>query len=169
MTPSEFDNIVLRLKDKLYRFVIQILKDTDDAQDIIQETFLKLWSSKEELKKIRNIEAYSMTMARNLSLDHIKSGKMRKLKLRDFDTPLSGRREESRMEHKDAMEKVKQIIESLPETQRLVMHLRDVEEMEYDEIGAIMSLNANAVRVNLSRARKHVRDELVKKYHYEYR
>ena len=127
MTSSEFDKIVLRLKDKLYRFAVQILKNTDDAQDITQETFLRLWSSKEELGKIRNIEAYSMTMARNLSLDLIKSGKMRKMKLRDLTPPLNENRDENRMEHKDAMEKVKQIIELLPETQRLVMHLRDVE------------------------------------------
>jgi RNA polymerase sigma-70 factor (ECF subfamily) len=67
------------------------------------------------------------------------------------------------------MEKVRSIIETLPETQKLVMHLRDVEEMEFEEIASIMELNANAVRVNLSRARKQVRDELIKKYHYEYK
>lgn len=169
MAPAEFDKIVTKLKDKLYRFSLQILKEKEDAEDIVQETFLKLWAAGEGLKKVKNLEAYSMTMARNLSLDLIRSGQLKRDKLKEFRIEKEADNEEKKVEQRDATEKVRSIIEKLPETQRLVMHLRDVEEMEFEEIATVMEMNPNAIRVNLSRARKHVRDELEKKYHYEYR
>ncbi len=169
MAPAEFDKIVTKLKDKLYRFSLQILKEKEDAEDIVQETFLKLWAAGEGLQKVNNLEAYSMTVARNLSLDLVRSGQRKREKLKKLQLNEETDNEEKKVEHRDATEKVISIIKKLPETQRLVMHLRDVEEMDFDEIASVMNLNPNAVRVNLSRARKHVRDELEKKYDYEYR
>lgn len=169
MTSSEFDKIVEKLKDKLFRFALQILKDKEDAEDVVQETFLKLWTARQNLKEVHNLDAYSMTMAKNLSLDLIKSGKLKRMKIGEMLPESENRSDEKKIENRDALEKVRGIIKGLPETQRLVMHLRDVEEMEYEEIASVMELNVNAVRVNLSRARRQVRETLIKKYHYEYR
>ena len=169
MTSEEFKIELMPLKDKLFRFAASILSDVDEAEDVVQDTFLKLWSKREKLGEVRNIEAFAMTTTRNLSLDRIKSFHHKTIRMEEKTDIPSDKGLDELLEERDSTARAKKIIEKLPETQRTVMHLRDVEELELSEIAETMGMNLNAVRVNLSRARKSVRDSLINLYQYEKR
>lgn len=163
MVDSDFKTRVLPVSKKLLRFAVQFLKDEDEAKDVVQDVFLKLWQKKEELDRIENMEAFTMRMTRNRCLDILRANKVvpidaetdRKMKQETIDV-------HAQIELSEAAGQVKMLIEQLPDVQRNVMHLRDIEQLEYEEIAERTGLQVNAIRVNLSRARKKVRDEFLK-------
>lgn len=168
MTTEEFKSEVLPIKNKLYRFALRLMGETEEAQDIVQEIFLRLWSGKEKLKEYRSIEAFAMTMTRNLCLDKIKSPSAKKEILDETNEMIDNRTPYHKAELSDTMKMVRQVMESLPEQQKMVIHMRDVEECDFDEIAEVLGLSLNNVRVNLSRARKKIRDTLIKLNNYEF-
>ncbi|PTN09960.1 RNA polymerase sigma factor [Mangrovibacterium marinum] len=163
MLASEFKTKVLPLSSKLMRFASQLLHDQDQAQDIIQDVFLKLWQKKDQLAQVENMEAFAMRMTRNRCLDLFKAKKP-VLAQDDFmkQKAVASSDLQQQIELSESALLVRQIIRDLPDIQRTVMHLRDIEQYEYDEIAQMTDLTVNAIRVNLSRARKKVRDELIK-------
>ena len=166
MQKEEFLHIVMPLKDKLYRLAKRILISHDEAEDAIQEVFLKLWNGKELIKKYNKPEAYAMTMTKNYCLDRLKSKPASNLTIVHQNYKSNDSRTEDQVEAKDGVSMVFEIMKQLPEQQRIILQLRDVEEYEYSEIAEVMEMNETAIRVNLSRARKTVREELIKKYNY---
>ena len=169
MTTEEFKLQVLPVKDRLFRLAGRILNDMEDARDIVQEVLLRLWTKQDEIVKYRNVEAFAVVMTRNLCLDKIKSKGYGHDQLKDWNAPADEKSPEKLAELKDTVSQVHQIIARLPEQQKLVVQMRDIEEMEYDDIALQLSMNVNAVRVTLSRARKEIRDQLTKKHEYEYK
>jgi RNA polymerase sigma-70 factor (ECF subfamily) len=167
MTQHEFVNKVLPIKDKLFRLARRILNETD-AEDIVQDVFYRLWVKKGDLGKYRSLEAFAMVVTRNLSLDRIKLKSYRNESLGEWNEPMVAENPERKTELKNDVDMVHQVMKSLPEQQRSILHMRDIEEMEFEEIGEVMNMNLNAVRVNLSRARKTVRDQIKKMHDYEY-
>ncbi len=163
MQIDEFTERVLPLKDRLFRFAGCFLKDREDARDAVQDVLMKLWEKREFLGKIDNPEAFSMRMIRNRCLDKIKGSRSVPMN-REAEVRMEARasEEEHLPERKDTDSLVRKLISALPEQQRTVIHLRDVEQMEFEEIAAITGMQVNAVRVCLSRARKQVREELLK-------
>lgn len=167
MNPEEFKIQVLPLKHKLFRLSLRLLENAEEAEDAIQDALLKLWTKREDLVNYSSVEAFAMTVTKNICLDRIRS--------RSFQTErLSERQAQSlRQDPVDILEKndfnafIRRIINSLPDQQKTIMHLRDIEGMEYEQIAEIMGLNINAIRVNLSRARKKVRDMILKIQGYE--
>jgi RNA polymerase sigma factor (sigma-70 family) len=163
MVDSDFKLKVLPVSKKVLRFAIHFLKDEDEARDVVQDVFLKLWQKKEELDHVENMEAFAMRMTRNRCLDIIRGNRTvpidaetdRQLKQQSIDV-------HSKIELSEAANQVKLLIGRLPEIQRNVIQLRDVEQLDYEEIAEITGLQVNAIRVNLSRARKKVRDEYLK-------
>lgn len=168
MTTEEFKSEVLPVKNKLYRFALRMLGDEDEAQDIVQEIFLRLWSKKERLREYRNLEAFAMTMTRNLCLDRLKSPSARKQTIDESSDMPDEKTPYAKTEMSDTLRLVKQVMDRLPEQQRTVIHLRDVEECDFDEIAEITGLSLNNIRVLLSRARKKIRDTLIKIHNYEF-
>lgn len=168
MKAEEFKKKVLPLYRKIYPFAFRILHNREEAEDTVQDIFVKLWDMKDELHTIRNIEAFSMTMTKNSCFDRLK--KKRTLSIdEDERKELAGRSDispEDEMEVKDAVSIVRQTINNLPEQQRLIMQLRDIDGYSNNEIIEIMEINENTLRVNLSRARKKVRENLLKNYNY---
>ena len=167
MTISDFTGRMLPFGDKIFRLSRRLLEDDDEARDAVQEVYLRLWSKRDALEAYRNLEAVALTTARNFCLDQLKSHAVK------FRAPQSeieiNRPDKSYLNHdlKDSVKHVKNIIASLPEQQRSIIHLRDVEGYETHEIAAIMEMNENTVRVNLSRARQKVREIMINKYDYE--
>lgn len=163
MIARDFKTNILPVSKKLLRFATHFLKDEDEAKDVVQDVFLKLWQKRDELEKVDNIEAFAMRMTRNRCLDVIRAGKTipisaetdRKIKEETVDV-------HNQVEFTESANQIKKLIDQLPGLQRTVMFLRDIEQFTYDEIAETTELQLNAIRVNLSRARKKVRDEFLK-------
>ena len=153
-------------KDKLYRLAKRLLVSKEEAEDATQEILLKLWANNTSMANYNNVEAFAMTMTKNFCLDRLKSKQAGNLKLvhsnyKDENTSL-----QNQLEAIDSVGWVQKIMEELPEQQKLVLQLRDVEQYELDEIGQLLDMKPTAVRVALSRARKEVRVRLMAKHNY---
>jgi RNA polymerase sigma factor (sigma-70 family) len=168
MTVETFKIEVLPLKHKLFRLANRLLNNSPEAEDAVQETFLKLWTKKEVLKEYRSIEALALTITKNHCLDRMKSKSYKPDELTDKYEKPGEHTPHSRLELSETFENIQKIIQSLPEQQRMIIHLKDIEGYDLDEIAEIMELNMNTIRVNLSRARKKVRELLTKTYDYEF-
>lgn len=167
MSPEEFKINVLPLKNKLFRLSYRILGGTEEAEDSVQDALIKLWNRREELKNYSSIEAFAMTITKNLCVDRIRSRDFRTERLNDNQVLTAGQDPGEVLERNDFTGFIRRIIENLPDQQKAIMHMRDIEGLEYEQIAEVMELNVNAVRVNLSRARKKVRDTILKIQGYE--
>ncbi|MBT8287487.1 MAG: RNA polymerase sigma factor [Flavobacteriaceae bacterium] len=166
MTQAEFLNTVMPFQDKVFRLAKRLLISKEEAEDATQEILMKLWNNKGQMEKYRNVEAFAMTMTKNFCLDRLKSKNAQNLKIvhsnyKDGQTPL-----QKQLELQDSVDWVGRIIETLPEQQKLVLQLRDIEQYEFKEIAEILKMNETAVRVSLSRARKTIREQLTKTHSY---
>jgi RNA polymerase sigma factor (sigma-70 family) len=167
MSPEAFIQKVNPFKNKVYRLCLRFLSDTDEAADAVQELYMKLWTMQEKLDHINNLEAFSMTLARNHCLDQLKAARRMTTTLTE-NVPSDAVDPTRQMEMRETSKIVGFLINQLPELQRTVIHLRDVEQYEFEEIEAITGLKTNAIRVNLSRARKKIREKLLKYQHHEF-
>lgn len=168
MTAEEFQIAVLGFKNKLFRLSLRLLADSDQAADAVQEVYLKLWKMRDTLHQYQSKEAIAMTITKNLCLDELKAKRRQNLPLKDFDQASQTNTPERITELHDVAASINQLMEKLPPQQKIVMHLRDIEQYEISEIAAITGINENAVRVNLSRARKQIREQLIKHNNYAY-
>jgi RNA polymerase sigma-70 factor (ECF subfamily) len=166
MQQTEFLNVVLPFKDKLYRLAKRLLVSKEEAEDATQEILMKLWSKNNMMENYNNVEAYAMMMTKNFCLDRLKSKQAGNLKLvhsnyRDDNVSL-----QNQVEVSDSLSWIERIMQELPEQQKMVLQLRDVEQYEFEEIAELLDMSATAVRVALSRARKTVKEKLVQKHNY---
>ena len=165
MKQNEFIATVLPYKDRLYRIAKRILVSSDEAEDAVQEVYLKLWKGREKIKNYKNPEAFAITMTKNYCLDRLKSKQASNLKIVHSNYQNSDNLEKQ-IEANDGVELVFKLMESLPKQQKIILQLRDVEEFEFAEIAKMLDSNETAIRVSLSRARKTLREQLIKKYNY---
>ena len=158
MKEISFKNDVLPLKDKLFRLAFRITLNREEAEDIVQDTLMKLWNQRDEWSAIQNMETYSMTICRNLSLDVIEKKERLNISLDEtvHDRPDTSRTQDEELMKQQQLNTVMRIIGQLPEKQRTIMQLRDIEGKSYQEIADIMSINVSDVKVNLCRARQKV-------------
>lgn len=166
MKQSDFLKAVLPFKDRIFRLAKRLLVSTAEAEDATQELYLKLWKNKEKLKSYKSIEAFAITMTKNYCFDRLKSKQASNLPLVHTNYKEKGITLDKKIENYDAVAQVKLLIEKLPEQQKVIIQLRDIEQYELDEICKIMEMKSTAVRVALSRARKKIRQELIKRYNY---
>ncbi|MFC5195705.1 RNA polymerase sigma factor [Bizionia hallyeonensis] len=166
MTQTEFLNIVMPFKDKVFRLAKRLLVSREEAEDATQEIILKLWKNQEKMSDYKNIEAFSMTMTKNFCLDKLKSKQAQNLKIvhsnyEDHNVSL-----QKEVEVNDSLDWVSKIMADLPEQQKMVVQLRDIEQYDYNEIAKMLDMNQTAVRVALSRARKTIREKLTNTHNY---
>jgi RNA polymerase sigma-70 factor (family 1) len=164
MNAEAFQNAVLPVKNKLFRFALNFLGDEEEAKDVVQEVFIRVWNGRERLNEIQNWEAWCMTITRNLSLDRIRTMTRKQTQPleKTFHVKLNDQTPHESTESQESMQRINELISALPEKQRQVMHLRDVEGYSYNEISDILEIDLNQVKVNLFRARNAVREKLVK-------
>jgi len=166
MTQAEFLNIVMPFKDKVFRLAKRLLVSHEEAEDATQEILLKLWNNRDQMQKYRNIEAFAMTMTKNFSLDKLKSKHAQNLKIvhsnyQDHNVSL-----QKEIELRDSLDWVGKIMEELPEQQKIILQLRDIEQYDFNEIAEMLDMNETAIRVSLSRGRKAIREKLTKTHSY---
>jgi len=166
MDQNEFTKLVMPFKDKIYRFAKRYLVSKDSAQDATQDIYLKLWKNKEKLKGYNNVEAFAMTMTKNHCLDILKLKSSSNLKIIHNNYKDNNQNLDKQTDVKDSVNIIHQLIDGLPKKQRVIIQLRDVEQYSFKEIGKILEMNETAIRVSLSRARKTIREKLIKKHKY---
>ena len=165
MKQKEFLNTILPCKNTLYRLAKRLLVSSDEAEDAVQEVFLKLWKGRDKIDNYRSPEAFAITMTKNYCLDRLKSKQASNLKIVHNNYKNSENIERT-IEGNEGVELVTKIMETLPERQKMIMQLRDIEQFEFAEISQMLEINETAIRVALSRARKVVREQLIKQYNY---
>ena len=158
MTAADFTRHVLPLRDKCYRFAASMLRNGPESEDVAQDILLRLWDRRETLTEITNLEAFAMRATRNLALDRMKHSAWR---TEDTATLYNARSAtvapDVLVEQREAVEAVFATMAGLPELQRAILHLREVEQQSYDEIAAALDIPTTQVKVYLHRARKKVR------------
>lgn len=168
MDVAQFKDEILPLKNKLYRFSLNIVKDEDLAKDVVQECLIKVWEKRNDLKLVQNLEAWCMQVTKNKALDKLRSKHVSRTDL--FEVKLDTRKEKDTpyvvTERGDVMTRIKSLIAELPQRQREVMQLRDIEGYTYKEIGEILEIDINLVKTNLFRARRKLKESLIKENAY---
>ncbi len=166
MKSSEFKLLVMPYSSRLYRMAFRLMNNREEAEDIVQEVYVKLWGLRNELDKYKSIEALAIRITRNLCLDQLRRRKV------NHDAIKAERNKEEAhiltpadaLHKKEDVELIHTLIAALPEPQRSLVHLRHLEEKEYEEIAEMVNMNVNAIRVSISRARKQMREMLEKQY-----
>jgi RNA polymerase sigma factor (sigma-70 family) len=156
---------ILPLKDRLYRLALRITINHQEAEDIVQDTLIKVWNRRDSLDKIESIEAFAMTICRNLSLDHIKRRERMNLSLDAIPLERPGNMTDplQKLTQKDNLEHIKKLMNAMPEKQRTCMQLRDFEGKSYKEIADILDITEEQVKINIFRARKRIKEKFPRK------
>jgi RNA polymerase sigma-70 factor (ECF subfamily) len=168
MDLREFQKAVYPLKNKLFRFAQRMLEHSEEAEDVVQEAFIRLWNRREKLDQYRSVEALAMITTKNLCLDKIKARRHPVENIENHRQFIENMPEVTREDHSDIIHGIHLAIKTLPEQQQMIIHLRDIEGYEFEEIAEIVDMNENAIRVALSRARKRIRELLNKSKEYDY-
>ena len=166
MTQQAFLEKINPVKDKMYRLALRLLISKEAAEDATQEVILKLWDRNHKLKDYTNIEAFAMTVTKNYCLDELKAKKNNNLRIVHQNFENNSISLQKGLEVKDELFWIDKIVNELPEQQKIVFQLRDIEQLEFDEIIEITKMKSTAIRVALSRARKKIRESLTNKHNY---
>lgn len=162
MNHETFKRTVFCLKDEMYRFAKRFLLSSDEAQDVVQDLMVKFWQMRESISDV-NIKSYAMKAVKNECLNRLKHHEVKK----GFADMQFANSNYYKPEVNNLKEKIVEFINQLPEKQKMVMHLKDVEEYEVSEISEILGIEENAVRVNLMRARQKVKVQITNLMNYE--
>ena len=170
MTRTDFNDLVRQLNRNLYGQAFRILRSQEEAEDAVQEVFIKLWNLGRKLDEYSNVSALAVTMTRNFCIDQIRKKKhftgedIDKNDIKNSDDPSPY----ELLENKESETIVSHIIDQLPDIYKVVIVMREIEDLSYEEIAGKTMQNINTLRVTLSRARKIIREEF-NKYQYERR
>lgn len=158
MIEIDFRRDLLPLKNKLFRVALRITLDRPEAEDVVEDVLVKVWEQRQsaDVQRISNLEAYCLTMTRNLALDRSERKEAQHLSLDEIETEHvdSAPRPDQMMEAADRLQWVRELFQRLPEKQRTIMQLRDIEEHSYQEVAEIMQISESDVKVTLFRARQ---------------
>ena len=166
MSQNEFVQLITPFKDKVFRLAKRLLVSTEEAEDATQEVLVKLWNKNEGLSNYNSIEAVAMTITKNYCLDQLKSKRAGNLKIVHNNFTDRAPSLHQQIEDNDSLSWVEKILERLPEQQKLIIQLREIEGYEFTEIAKIMDMNETAIRVALSRARKTIRTAITNTHNY---
>lgn len=165
MKQISFQTDILPLKNELYRMALRITMNAAEAEDVVQETMMKVWNRRDQWEQIESIEAFCLTICRNLSLDKVRRMDNQTQSLDAAYDPkdlgISSNPEEQAIQS-DRIRLVRQMISQLPEKQRSCMQLRDMEGKSYKDIATILDITEEQVKVNIFRARQTIREKFKK-------
>ena len=169
MKKVSFRNDVLPLKNELFRLALRITLNRAEAEDVVQETMIKVWNRRDRWDEIESIEAFCLTICRNIALDKMKKAENQNQSLEDeHDAPdhSYSSNPEEQTEQRDRVELIRRLIDNLPEKQRSVMQLRDFEGKSYKEIAQIMAISEEQVKINIFRARQTIKQKFIETEKY---
>ena len=159
MKEAVYIETVHRIEQKLYRIAKRLLISHEEAQDATQEVLAKVWQRSSELSHVKSIEAYAMTMVKNYCYDRLKSKQASNMSI-EYSIHDKSQDQSEAFEAKDRLSYVEKIVNNLPDKQKLIWQLRDVEGATFEEIAEVVQMEPTAIRVTLSRARKKIKESL---------
>lgn len=159
MRELDFRHDLLPLKNQLFRLALRITRQRAEAEDIVQDTLLRLWEHRSDLQDVKSVEAYALTACRNLSLDRIALKEAQNVPLDSIgnDKPADDPSIQERLEREEAGNRLRRLIDKLPEQQRSILQLRDIEGLSTRQTAEAMQMTEDAVKVNLFRARQQLK------------
>lgn len=165
MDQHAFKQEVFSLKDGMYRFAKRLLISEDEAKDVVQEILIKLWQMKDTLHQYHNVSSFAMKCIKNECLNRLKHQEV----VLKHQTDIYGQNNYCQISTDNTHEIILKMIDALPEKQKMVIHLKDVEEYNVVEISETLDMEESAVRVNLMRARQKIKEQLERLFDYENR
>lgn len=151
---------------KMYRYALSILKNPDMAHDVVQDCLIKIWQNRQKLPEVKSIDSWVMRITRNQCYDWVKMNRFSLWVDKDINRDDIGIKENTWADQntlvKDHMDWLKKVIETLSSKQKEVYHLREVEELTYQEIAEVMSLSLAEVKVTLHRTREKIKESIKK-------
>ena len=167
MQEISFRNDILPLKDKLFRLALRITLDRAEAEDVVQDTMIRVWNKRDEWQQFESVEAYCLIVAKNLAIDRSQKKDAQNVEL----TPEMAEEADTsgpydRLVNNERMKIIHRLIDELPEKQRLIMQLRDIEGESYKDIAKVLQLTEEQVKVNLFRARQKVKQRYIEIHEY---
>lgn len=169
MTADEFKSIFLPCHKQLYRVAFRLTGNREDAEDIVQETFMKIWNGRERLGQLNNTAAFCMATLKNVFVDRVRKNRQELYSDMSTDeiTIVSDTDIGQQIEARDAVDKIMGLIDLLPANQRDVMKMRDIADLPFEEIEAVTGLSSGNIRTLLSRARKKIKEQYIALLKYE--
>jgi RNA polymerase sigma-70 factor (ECF subfamily) len=165
MKQISFQTDILPLKNELYRMALRMTQNPADAEDVVQETMMKVWSRREQWSQIESIEAFCLTICRNVALDKMRRMEHQEQSL-DATVDPADRSHFSNPEEqaiqRDRVRMVRLLISQLPEKQRSCMQLRDIEGKSYKDIAEVLGITEPQVKINIFRARQTIKEKVMK-------
>lgn len=161
MQASDFKQLFLPCHRKLFSVAYRLMSNAQAAEDMVQETFLKLWMQRDKMEKVDNPEAYSITVLRRIFYDRMRAGHLQEVDKDVGSLQVSSSQNISKqLEEADEYQRVRLLINHLPEPQARIMLMRDIEDRSFDEISIETGLTEVNIRSILSRARKKIREQI---------
>ena len=161
MQTSDFKQLFLPCHRKLFSVAYRLMSNAQAAEDMVQETFLKLWMQRDKMEKVDNPEAYSITVLRRIFYDKMRAGHLQEVDKDVGSLQVSSSQNISKqLEEADEYQHVRLLITHLPEPQARIMLMRDIEDRSFDEISTETGLTEVNIRSILSRARKKIREQI---------
>ena len=158
MQQLSFREDILPLKDKLFRLALRITLNRAEAEDVVQDVLLKVWSKRDEWNQWESVEAYCLVVTRNLSIDRMEKKDNQTVELSPSDEQtVDQSNPHNILVNSEQMHLIHQMMNRLPDKQRMAMHLRDIEGKNYKEIAIILNMTEEQVKINLFRARQKVK------------
>ena len=169
MKKISFTSDILPMKDILYRLALRITLSREEAEDIVQDTLIRVWNRRDSWDTIENIEAFALTVCRNMALDRLRLHENQNASLDDTpveSNPTATANPYERTVQREKVQIVRQLIDALPEKQRACMQLRDMEGKTHKEIAAVLGITEEQVRVNIFRARQTIKQKFLEYDNY---
>lgn len=162
MNTETFKASILPVKNKLYRLALRITGNPAEAEDVVQEVFIKLWQTRDQLGQVANVEAWCMQLTKNRAIDKTRSRHRQSEDLElAYGFSANGHSPERKFELQDTLGHIKKLMHQLPEAQKMSMELRDIEGLSYEEIADTLQLSLAQVKTNIFRARKTIKSKLL--------
>ena len=163
MEQHKFEIEAKRMRPALLRMATHYTEDTDEAEDVVQETLLKLWFLRDRLSQYRNVEALAMIITKHLCINRKRGQHLVTVSLEEGLTIIGEQNPERRLMDEERMQELLDMIATLPDLQQSILKMKHIEGMEVEEIARLTGSNPIAVRTNLSRARKKVREQFMRR------
>lgn len=157
---TDFRNIWMPLAERFFRAAYYMLESQQDAEDAVQELYLKIWKSHANLTDLKSPAAYGMSLLKNICIDRIRRREIRKAEPLEAGVPQADAPPEKRLAARDILKKVMEEIDRLPQKQAQVMKMMVIEDLDYKEISERTGLSQVHVRVLISTARKTLKQKL---------